>query len=210
MNARVRSIGLTGGIGSGKSTAARILAACGAHLVDSDAIARSLTQPGGAAMPAVAREFGPAALTAEGALDRDHMRQLVFAEPDAKARLEAILHPLIGREAQRQADVGDGRPVVHDVPLLTESQGPRAWRTRVDRVLVIDCPEAIQIERVAQRAGWSVQSAQQVIAQQATRAQRRAIADAVVFNGDASLDVLGAELRELWALWFGPGVFHPA
>jgi dephospho-CoA kinase len=210
VNARIRSIGLTGGIGSGKSAVARIFVACGAHLVDSDAIARELTLPGGAAMPALAQEFGPRALTPEGALDREQMRRLVFAEPDAKARLEAILHPLIGREAQRRAEAGGGRPVVHDVPLLAESPGPRAWRTRVDRVLVIDCTEATQIERVAQRPGWSEPAARRVIAQQATRAQRRAIADAVIFNGRASLNALEAEVRALWALWFGPGTSEPA
>jgi dephospho-CoA kinase len=200
---RVQSIGLTGGIGSGKSTVAQMLVACGAHLVDSDAIAISLTQPSGAAMPALAREFGLRALTSDGALDRGYMRRLVFTDPGAKARLEGILHPMIGSEANRLARASGGRPVVHDVPLLAEAKGPRAWRTRVDRILVVDCPEEIQIERVLQRPGWSVEAARRVVSLQATRDQRRAIADAVITNGAIGLSGLEAEVRALWALWCG-------
>jgi dephospho-CoA kinase len=191
-------IGLTGGIGSGKSTAAQVLVACGAQLVDTDAIARALTQPGGAAMPALAAEFGAAALAPDGALDRGHMRALAFADRSARARLEAILHPLIGAEAQRQAAAAQGRPLVFDVPLLAES---RHWRARVDRVLVIDCAEATQVARVAQRPGWSEDAARSVVAQQAGRAQRRAIADAVIFNQGLALDAFAAEVRTVWALW---------
>ena len=199
---RVATIGLTGGIGSGKSTAAQSLVALGAHLVDTDAIARVLTLPGGAAVPALAAEFGADALTADGALDREKMRRLVFADPGAKARLEAILHPLIGAEAGRQAAAAGGRPVVFDVPLLTESSH---WRARVDRVLVIDCDEATQAARVAQRPGWTEAAARRVIAQQAPRAARRAIADAVIHNDALSIEQLHAELRDLWALWW-PGL----
>ena len=195
-------IGLTGGIGSGKSTAAAGLVALGAHLVDTDAIARALTQPGGAAIPALAQAFGADALTADGALDRDRMRQIVFADAGAKARLEAILHPLIGAEASRQAAAAGARPVVFDVPLLTESSH---WRARVERVLVIDCDEATQLARVIQRPGWTEEAARRVIAQQAPRAARRAIADAVVDNEALSIEQLHAELRALWSLWW-PGL----
>ncbi|MBK9682467.1 MAG: dephospho-CoA kinase [Betaproteobacteria bacterium] len=196
---RVATIGLTGGIGSGKSTAAQGLVALGAHLVDTDAIARALTLPGGAAVPALADEFGADALTADGALDREKMRRLVFADPGAKARLETILHPLIGAEARRRAAASGGRPVVFDVPLLTESSH---WRARVDRVLVIDCDEATQAARVAQRPGWTEEAARRVIAQQAPRAARRASADAVICNEGLTIAQFQAELRALWALWF--------
>jgi dephospho-CoA kinase len=198
------TVGLTGGIGSGKSTVAAALVACGAHLVDTDAIARALTAPGGAAMPALRDALGAAAVAADGGLDRDRLRQLAFVDVGVKRRLESILHPLIGDEALRQAAAHAGRPVVFDVPLLTESQGARPWRTRVQRVLVVDCPEATQVERVAQRAGWTAEAARRVIAQQATRAQRRAIADAVIHNDGLDLGQLHAEVRALWALWNNP------
>ncbi len=194
-------IGLTGGIGSGKSTVAREWVALGATLIDTDAIAHALTGPDGAAMPALAAAFGPAVLTADGALDRGHMRQLVFADPAAKLRLEAVLHPMIGAEAQRQAAAAEAAGATHlvfDVPLLAES---RHWRARVDVVLVVDCDEAVQLQRVAARPGWTEAAAQAVIAQQATRAQRCAIADAVICNGTHSLAQLAAEVRALAALW---------
>ncbi len=192
------SIGLTGGIGSGKSTVAQMLVACGAHLVDTDAIARNLTLAGGAAMPALAAAFGPAAVAADGALDRGHMRRLVFADATARTRLEALLHPLIGEQALRQAALAQGAPVVFDVPLLTESSH---WRGRVQRVLVLDCDEATQLARVAQRPGWSEDAARAVIQQQAQRHRRRAIADAVMHNNGLTLAQLEAEVRALWALW---------
>ncbi|MBI3154643.1 MAG: dephospho-CoA kinase [Burkholderiales bacterium] len=199
--ARVRSIGLTGGIGSGKSTVARMLAARGALVVDTDAIARALTAPGGAALPAIAAAFGAEILGADGALDRDRMRALAFADPDARRRLEAILHPMIAAEAEAQAARAGARPVVFDVPLLAES--PR-WRARVDRVLVVDCPEAVQVERVVRRSGWASQAVERVIAQQATRAARRAIADAVIDNGGATtLAQLESQLDAVWRDWFG-------
>jgi dephospho-CoA kinase len=192
-------IGLTGGIGSGKSTVARSLVGCGAHLVDTDAIARTLTLAGGAAIAALAAEFGPQALTADGALDREQMRRVVFADAGARARLEAILHPLIGEQALREAAAAAGRPVVFDVPLLTES---RHWRALVDRVLVVDCAEATQLARVAQRPGWSVEAARRVLAQQAPRARRRAVADAVIHNDGLTLAQLDTAVQRLWVLWF--------
>jgi dephospho-CoA kinase len=195
------TIGLTGGIGSGKTTVAQQLAACGAQVVDTDAIARSLTLAGGAAMPALAAEFGPQVLTPEGALDRLRMRRLAFADAAVKARLEAILHPLIGSVALSQAAAGDtALPVVFDVPLLAESGH---WRERVDRVLVIDCAESTQTARVAQRPGWTLEAVQRVLAQQAPRATRRAIADAVIHNDGLTLGQLEAAVRRLWTLWFG-------
>ena len=191
-------IGLTGGIGSGKSTVARLLAENGAVLVDTDAIARALTLPGGAAMPALAAEFGAGMLAADGALDRERMRERVFADPPAKGRLEAILHPMIGAETERQAALAGTLPVVFDVPLLTESAH---WRERVDRVLVIDCREATQVERVMRRSGWPADAVQRVITLQATRSARRAIADAVIFNEGLTPDALADEVRVLWGLW---------
>jgi dephospho-CoA kinase len=195
------NIGLTGGIGSGKSTVARLLAACGATIVDTDAIARALTLPGGAAMPRLAAEFGAAMVTADGALDRDRMRSLVFADPGAKLRLEALLHPMIGEETARQAAAAGAQPVVFDVPLLTESAH---WRARVGRVLVVDCRETTQVERVMARSGWSEDAVQRVIALQAPRAARRAIADAVIFNDGLSPEALAEEVGGLWALWNNP------
>jgi dephospho-CoA kinase len=194
-------IGLTGGIGSGKSTVARTLVACGAHLVDTDAIARALTLPGGAAMPALATNFGPQVVAADGALDREVMRQMVFTDAAVKHQLEAILHPLIGSEAQRQAALNPQSPVVFDVPLLAESQGRRPWRARVHRVLVVDCSVETQIARVLSRPGWTEEAARRDVAQQATRATRRGVADAVIANEGLTLPQLEAEVRALWALW---------
>ncbi len=196
----LRAIGLTGGIGSGKSTVAQALVALGAQLVDTDAIARAHTQPGGLAMAAIADTFGPAALTPDGALDRDQMRRLAFNDAGVKRRLEAILHPLIGQEAQRQAAEAGDRPVVFDVPLLTESSH---WRARVQRVLVVDCHEDTQAARVAQRPGWDEAAARRVIGQQASRDARRAIADAVIFNDGIGLAALRAEVATVWAAWCG-------
>ena len=191
-------IGLTGGIGSGKSTVATLLVQQhGATLVDTDAIARQLTLPGGAAMPAVAQAFGSALVGADGGLDRAAMRALVFNDSTAKRRLEAILHPLIGAEAMRQAQQARGA-VVFDVPLLAESSH---WRDRVDRVLVVDCLGATQLARVLQRPGWTEQTARAVIAQQASRQARRTCADAVIYNDGLSLEQLADELRTLCRRW---------
>jgi dephospho-CoA kinase len=192
------TIGLTGGIGSGKSTVAARLSNLGAVVVDTDAIARALTAVGGAAIPALREAFGDEAIGVDGAFDRDRMRRLVFADADAKRRLEALLHPLIGREAERQASAAPDRPVVFDVPLLAESA---RWRRRVRRVLVVDCSEATQARRVVERSGWDEATVRRVIAQQAPRAARRAIADAVVHNDGLTLDGLRAQVRALWAHW---------
>ena len=193
-------IGLTGGIGSGKSTVAALLVAEGATLVDTDAIARAVAAPQGAAMPALAAAFGASVVAADGGLDRARMRELVFADPDAKRRLEAILHPLIGAEAERQAAAaGAAAPIVFDVPLLVEA-GHR-WRNAVDRVLVVDAPEDIQLQRVVARSGWSAEAVRAVVAQQAPRRMRRAAADAVIFNGQLSLAELAEEVHDVWRRW---------
>jgi dephospho-CoA kinase len=191
-------LGLTGGIGSGKSAVAHMLVRCGAVLVDTDAIARHLTQPGGAALPDLATQFGPQLIGPDGALDRAQMRALVFGDTTAKRRLEAILHPLIGQEAQRQAAAAAGSTVVFDVPLLAES---RHWRQRVHRILVVDCSEATQVARVSQRPGWTSEMAKQVMQQQATRPTRRGVADAVIHNDGISLIELETEVRALWQRW---------
>jgi dephospho-CoA kinase len=194
-------VGLTGGIGSGKSTAAQWLAEMGAQVVDSDAISRSLTATGGAALPALAAVFGPDVIGMDGALDRARMRALVFADAQARRRLEGVLHPMIAAETERQAAAAGDRPVVFDVPLLVESGH---WRRRVDRVLVIDCAEATQVERVCRRPGWSEAMARAVVAQQATRAARRAIADAVIFNDGISLAQLQDAVKHIHARWADP------
>jgi len=195
---RAPRFGLTGGIGSGKSTVAARLEALGACVVDTDAIARALTAAGGAAIDALRAAFGAQAIAADGALDRAHLRALVFRDPGARARLEAVLHPLIGAEAQRRADAAAARPVVYDVPLLAESA---PWRARVQRVLVVDCSAATQVERVVRRSGWSADEVQRVIAQQAPRERRRAVADAVIHNEGLTLAALHAEVDALWAHW---------
>ena len=188
-------IGLTGGIGSGKSTVGGLLAAMGAALIDTDAIARQLTEPAGAAIEPIRLAFGDAFIDAHGALARPAMRALAFSDPSARRRLEAILHPLIGTETERRAAAATAKVIVFDVPLLVESA---RWRNRVDRVLVVDCSEATQIERVAARPGWTREMARAVIAQQATRAARRTCADAVVFNDGISLPALSEEVHTLW------------
>jgi dephospho-CoA kinase len=199
--ARAPRIGLTGGIGSGKSTVAAILVQLGAVLVDTDAIARELTAPGGLALPELARAFGESVIGADGALDREQMRALVFADAAQRKRLEGILHPLIGAESDRRAQAAAQHPVVFDVPLLAESAH---WRRRVDRILVVDCDEHTQVQRVMQRSGWTEDAVRRVIAQQAPRPARRAIADAVIHNEALTLAQLQAEVAALWAHWLPP------
>jgi dephospho-CoA kinase len=191
-------IGLTGGIGSGKSTVASMLVQLGATLIDTDAIARQLTAPGGAALPALRREFGDAILAADGSLDRAAMRARVFADLAQRQRLESVLHPIIGAEAQRLAAASSSALLVFDVPLLAESGH---WRARVDRVLVIDCSVDTQIVRVTARTGWTRDGAAAVVASQASREARRAIADAVIFNDGIDLTGLQAHTQALWRLW---------
>jgi dephospho-CoA kinase len=192
-------IGLTGGIGSGKSTVAAQLAVFGAAVIDTDAIARSLTLSGGTAIAAISAQFGTGYIDATGGLDRARMRELAFTDPTARQRLEAILHPLIRTETSRRAEAaGEAGVIVFDVPLLVESG---RWREQVDKVLVVDCSEAAQVRRVMARSGWTEDAVRAVIAQQATRQVRRACADAVLFNDGITTEELSQQLRALWNRW---------
>ena len=181
MNGARFTVGLTGGIGCGKSTVADMFAALGASIVDTDVIAHALTAPHGAAMDAIVAQFGPQFATADGALDRARMRSLVFSDPQAKVQLEAILHPQIRAAAELAAQQATGPYVIMVVPLLIESG---AWRDRVDRVLVIDCSEGTQVARVMTRSGLTKQQVLAIMAAQAPRAVRIAAADDVITNDD--------------------------
>lgn len=195
---RILRIGLTGGIGSGKSTVAQMLQARGAAVIDADAIARSVTAAHGAAMPAIVQTFGEHFITSDGALDRERMRAHVFSQPQAKQALEAIIHPLVSQETQRQAQtaVASGRlTLVFDVPLLVET-GPR-WRPQVDLVLVVDCSEETQIQRVLARNGLSRATVQSIIAAQTSRAQKLAAADWVIYNDHLTLEALREQVAKL-------------
>ncbi|MCE9660213.1 MAG: dephospho-CoA kinase [Burkholderiales bacterium] len=195
-------VGLTGGIGSGKSTVASLLVGHGAELVDTDAIARSLTLAGGAAIEPIRESFGAEFIDASGALDRARMRDAAFADVEARRRLEAILHPRIGTEVERRVAASTAPITVLDIPLLVESG---RWRGRVDRVWVVDCAEEVQVARVMARSGWDESAVRAVLAQQATRAARRAAADAVIHNEDISLDRLAREVAALWQSTLGAG-----
>ncbi len=172
-------IGLTGGIASGKSTVSERFAQLGAGIVDTDVIAHQLTHVGGAAMPAIAAAFGTDFLNADGSLNRSAMRAHVFATPSERARLEAILHPMIHTRTRELGATVAGDYVVFVVPLLVES--PR-WRQQVDRIVVVDCEPSVQLQRLVQRTGVTLEQAGQIIAAQATRQQRLAIADVTVQN----------------------------
>ncbi len=195
-------LGLTGGIGSGKSTVAAMLAARGAAVIDADALSRACTAPGGAAIAPIAEAFGAAFIGPDGALNRDAMRALVFREPGAKVRLEQIIHPLVGQQAAQAADAAEqaGKPcIVFDIPLLVES---RRWRPVLHRVLVVDCEPATQIGRVMARNGLTDAEVRRIIEAQAPRARRLAAADLVVFNDGLSLDALAGEVGQI-ATQFG-------
>ena len=175
-------IGLTGGIGSGKSLAADLFVARGAALVDTDAIAHALTAPGGRAIEAIRDAFGDAVIAADGRMDRAAMRQRVFADRNDKARLESILHPMILAEAQAAIEAAGqaGAPyVLVAVPLLVETGH---WLSRLDRVLVVDCPEEMQVQRVMQRSGLTAEQVEAIMAVQALREERLAAADDVIDN----------------------------
>ncbi|MHA7681909.1 dephospho-CoA kinase [Cupriavidus sp. PET2-C1] len=194
-------IGLTGGIGSGKTRVADLFAARGAALIDTDLLAHEITAPGGLAIPALLEAFGPACLRADGAMDRNAMRELVFSDPAAKARLEGITHPLIRQltEARAAAIRASGlHPyLIYVVPLLVESG---SWRARVDRVLVVDCSEATQIARVMARNGFSQGQVEAIMARQARRSERLAAADDVVDN-EGPPEALPAQVDRLDQLY---------
>lgn len=181
------SVGLTGGIGSGKSLVADMLALRGAAIVDTDRIAHQLTAAGGTAIPAISTAFGASVLTAGGAMDRPKMRALAFADAGLRKRLESVLHPLIAAEAERAAEEAKGAYLVYVVPLLVESG---KWKQRVSRVLVVDCPEELQLARVMARSGLSEAEVKAIMATQAPRGMRLAAADDVIVNdtGIASLE----------------------
>ncbi len=188
-------LGLTGGIGSGKSAVADLFAAHGVAVVDTDAVAHALTTPGGAAMPAIRAEFGDGVVGPDGALDRAAMRRIVFADPAARKRLEAILHPMIRSESERRVTAGalHAPYVILMVPLLVESGD---YRTRVDRIAVVDCAEATQIARVMSRNKLAREEVERILAAQATRAERLAAADDVIDN-DGSLTDLPHRIERL-------------
>ena len=192
---RTFAVGLTGGIGSGKSTVADLFAARGASIVDTDVIAHSLTAPGGAAMPAIVAAFGAEFADANGALDRTRMRALVFSDAKAKAALEAILHPRIRAGALAAAEAATGEYVMYAVPLLVESG---TWRDRVSRVLAVDCREDVQIARVMARNNLSEAQVRAIMAAQASRSERLAAADDVIDN-NAGLDALAPQIDRLHA-----------
>jgi len=173
-------VGLTGGIGSGKSTVADMFAAHGVPIVDTDAVAHALTAPGGAAIPAIREAFGEAVIAEDGALDRAAMRTIVFGDAAARRKLEAILHPMIGHCCELMIEEATGPYTIVVVPLLVESG---RWRERVDRLLVVDCPVETQIARVMQRNRFERAQVEAIIATQATREARLAAADDVVDNG---------------------------
>jgi dephospho-CoA kinase len=176
------TVGLTGGIGSGKSAVAALFATLGAQIVDTDEIAHELTRPGGEAIAPIRAAFGADAIAGDGSLDRVAMRRLVFGDVRARKRLESILHPLIRVESARRVGRAASPYAVIVIPLLVESG---VDRSRTARVLVVDCPEASQIERVTRRSGLSEAEVRAILAAQATRAQRLAVADDIIDNGGA-------------------------
>ncbi len=190
-------IGLTGGIGSGKSAAADLFAARGALMVDTDQIAHQLTAPGGAAMDAIRQAFGNGVVAADGALNRAAMRALAFEDPDARKRLEAILHPMIRAESERLCLAATTPYVMLVVPLLIESG---TYRQRVRRLCVVDCPEEVQVARVMQRSGLEERQVRAIMAAQASRAERLAAADDVIDNG-GSYEQLAAQVERLHAAY---------
>jgi dephospho-CoA kinase len=189
-------VGLTGGIGSGKSAVADLLAAQGAAIVDADVLAHQLTAPGGLAMPSLVKAFGAGICNAQGALDRTVMRDLAFRDPQARLQLESILHPLIGAAMRDAASRAEGDYLVFVVPLLVEQLS--RWRQQIDQLCVVDCPEALQIARVRARSGLTTETIAAILAAQASRAQRLAVADDVIDNS-TDLQNLALQVEALHA-----------
>jgi dephospho-CoA kinase len=185
-------VALTGGIGSGKSTVARLLGESGASVVDADAVSRAASGPHGAAIPALRQAFGDAFISHDNSLNRDAMRTAAFADPKVRERLEAIVHPIVRDEMLRQAQAADSAWVVFDIPLI-HAQSP--WRAAVHQVWVVDCSEATQKERVKARSGWDEATVDRVMAAQPTRLQRRALADAVLLNDAPGVETLAQSVR---------------
>ena len=190
-------VGLTGGIGSGKSTVLQLLGSLGAATVDADAISRATTGPGGAAIAAIAAHFGPDFITADEALNRERMRAHAYAEPHARRELEAIIHPLVAAESGRQVQAAVEAGVaciVFDIPLLVETG---RWRSQVDRVLVVDCLPTTQVMRVVARSGLKPAEVEAIMVAQAPRLLRLSAADAIIFNDGLSLAQLEACVRQV-------------
>jgi dephospho-CoA kinase len=186
-------VGLTGGIGCGKSKAADMFGELGAAVVDTDAIAHELTGPGGGAMAALGRAFGPEYVRDDGALNRERMRALVFSDAGAKARLESILHPLIRSESRRRIDASSAPYVVLVVPLLIETGG---YKDVVDRILVVDCDESKQVARTMARSRLSEEDVRRIMSTQASRTQRLQRADDVISN-DGDMNALRSQVEAL-------------
>lgn len=197
MATRTIHLGLTGGIGSGKSTVASLLQGIGATLVDADAISRNATCNGGAAIAPIKASFGPGIFDAAGALDRNALRHLIFSNPTTKSQLEAIVHPIVRRDIMREASIAEqegARCIVFDIPLLVESP---CWRELFNRILVVDCTEATQITRVVERSSLRPNEIHKIICTQATRAQRLNAADITVFNEGITIAELERQVHEI-------------
>jgi dephospho-CoA kinase len=192
-------VGLTGGIGSGKSMVAATLTSLGVTVIDTDQVARDLTGPGGLAMPAIRETFGDQVVQADGALNRAVMREHVFSDPDARHRLEAILHPMIRQEVGRLAAAASGQYLVFEVPLLVESG---RWHDQVDRICVVDCEPETQIARVMTRSALTRDQVERILQAQATRQQRLALADDIIANENAtSAEQLRQQVLVLHQRW---------
>jgi dephospho-CoA kinase len=189
-------VGLTGGIGSGKSTVAGLLRNQGIPVIDADAISRSVTAVGGVALPAIRERFGPNSIDASGAMDRAYMRERVFQDPNERQALEAIVHPWVRQTIHEQAQACTAPWIVLDLPLLCESPH---WREQVRWVWVVDCFENTQIQRVMSRSGWSREEVLAVMEQQCSRADRLAMADAVIHNEGIDLTELAQAVRTVVA-----------
>lgn len=201
-------LGLTGGIGSGKSKVADMLGAWGAAVIDTDVIAHDLTAPGGAAIEPIRQAFGADVIAENGALNRPLVRELVFNSPEARRRLEVILHPMIRAETAARAHVAQGHYVVFVVPLLVESG---KWREQLDRVCVVDCDPETQIARVQARSGLTREAIERIMSAQASREQRLAAAhDVVVNDGKTTLEELELSVRALHECWCMQALQQPA
>jgi dephospho-CoA kinase len=192
------AVGLTGGIGSGKSTVADLFATHGVAIVDTDLIAHRITAPNGVAMPQIASEFGAAFVAADGSMDRARMRTLIFSDEAARRRLEDITHPLIRAETERARNAASGPYVMLVVPLLVESG---AWKTRVNRVLTVDCSVETQISRVMDRNAFSREQVLAIVARQATREARLAAADDIIVNDNTSIEELTRQVEQQHRLY---------
>ncbi len=188
------TVGLTGGIGSGKTTVAHMLAGCGATIIDADAISRSLTEAGGAALMPIKQLFGEEVIGTDGALNRGAMREIVFAQPASRTKLEAIIHPLVQMRMSAAIQNAPTDVVVLDIPLLVES--PR-WRKQIDLIVVVDCNVETQVNRVMQRNGWAASTIEAIIQSQATRGDRLKAADVVIFNEKSNLSILKNQVNSL-------------